>query len=110
MADTPAKPKPKIETSKWARERPKLNSAVEKRRALWSAVNAFVVKHGGWITSPADTATIRIEAPTSSPLPSLLADLGYSVQHVGQATRLTNKTGAASPWVVMDVVSITLPG
>ena len=123
MAESP-RPKPKIETSNWARERPKPDSGVERRRALWSAVNAFVVKHGGWITSPADTATIRIEAPTSSPLPSLLADLGYSVLHVATGTRLmpnattdtitAHSTGAPiirphPGWLPVDILEIKIP-
>ena len=64
MADSPAKPKLKVETSKWATaKRPKLILSVEKRQALWSAINAFV-RQPWWLDyEPCRTATIRIEVP-----------------------------------------------
>jgi hypothetical protein len=101
--------KPKIEPSKWAgpTRRPP-DAALEKRRALWDALNTFVTKHGRWITSPPGTQDLRIEIPERSDLPAKLTELGYRPLNMGQATRLTNKPGAKSPWIVVDVICITM--
>jgi hypothetical protein len=36
-------------------------------------------------------------------------ELGYRPLNMGQATRLTNKPGAKSPWIVVDVIALSLP-
>ena len=51
----------------------------------------------------------RIENPERLGLPAKPTALGYRPLNIGQATRLTNKPGAPSPWVVMDVIAISLP-
>jgi hypothetical protein len=52
---------------------------------------------------------LRIEIPERSDPPAKLTELGYRPLNMGQATWLTNKPGAPSPWVVMDVIAISLP-
>jgi hypothetical protein len=111
MADDTAakKPKPKVEPSKWARQKPQGDPIIEKRRKLWAAINDFVVANGGWIVSPPGTQNLRIEVPERSDLPAKLIDLGYRPLNIGQASRLAAKPGAITPWVVVDVIAISLP-
>jgi hypothetical protein len=78
-------------------------------RALWDALHAFVSKNGSGVVSPSGAQDLRIEIPERSDLPAKLNELGYRPLNMGQATRLTNKPGAPSPWVVMDVIAISLP-
>lgn len=107
--DTTAKPKPKLEPSKWAQQPARLDTGTEKRRQLWDAINVFVTKHGGWIVSPPGSVELRIEVPERSDLREKLTELGYRPLAIGQATRLTGKSSAPSPWVVVDVIAISLP-
>jgi hypothetical protein len=48
--------------------------------------------------------------PERSDLPAKRVDLGYRPINIGQASRLTAKPGAPSPWTVCDVIAINLPG
>jgi hypothetical protein len=91
-AKTDAKPKAKISFQKWATQPATDRSAaleLEKRQQLWTAMNDFVGANGGWITSPAGVMRMRIEAPTGSPLPNKLAELGYAVRACGCGQRVS---------------------
>ena len=112
MADTPAKPKAKTQggrPSKWAEARPQADPIAEKHRKLWKALHEFIKENSGFVVSPPGAQNLRIEVPERSPLPGKLIELGYRPLNIGQATRLTNKPSASSPWVVVDVIAISLP-
>jgi hypothetical protein len=97
------------EPSKWATRWPGSPDAMsERRRKLWQALHEFIRDNGGWVVSPPG-ADLRIEIPERSELPAKLTELGYRPLSIGQATRLTNKPGAPSPWVILDIIIISLP-
>lgn len=86
----------------------------------FEALNVFVRKHGGSITSPPGRV-LRIEAPKGSELPAKLRELKYVVVEHGSTTRIVGAApslgraaertyGAPSPFVECDVVEITLSG
>jgi hypothetical protein len=87
MADTAAAKKTRTSSSLWARTKPRNDPDTARRQQLWSAVNEYVGRHGGWITSPPGTQDVRIETPINSELPAKLSELGYRVLHVGTGTR-----------------------
>ena len=108
--DTPAKKPKSTLPNKWARQKPKADPVIETRRRLWEALHKFISDNGGWIVSPKHSTEIRIEVPEQSNLPGKLTDLGYRPLAIGQCTRLTPKAGSSLPWVVCDIITISLPG
>jgi hypothetical protein len=64
-------------------------SPISKRqRALWEALNSFIQRNGGWVTSQPDCSPIRFECPINYPLPTLLEGMGYTLAESGTAERL----------------------
>ncbi len=89
-------------------------------RLTWAALNAFVGRHGGWVTSPPGKL-LRIETMKGSALPSRLRELGYNVAERGSTTRVTGARASnpvterateatPSAFCEMDVIEITLSG
>ena len=110
MADAPAAKKPKrVEPSKWARERPKPDSMIEKRRALWNALNAFVMKSWRLDRLTAGNAKHQ-DRGAGAQRATGEADRTWlsSAQH-GASYAAHQRPGAVSSWVVVDVIAISLP-
>lgn len=81
------------------------NKVSAQRRELWHALNAFIISHGGAVTSVPEGRVLRVEIPKDSTLPIKLAELGYDPLQCGATTRITSKGFKA-----MDVIEISLPG
>jgi hypothetical protein len=60
----------------------------EKYKALWSALNAFIHRNGGWLVSLPYERCLRLEARQDSELPDKLYDLGYDLKLTGSNTRI----------------------
>jgi hypothetical protein len=61
---------------------------IDKRKAKFEAINAYVTKRCGWMTSIPGDAEMRFDALPDSNLPQELHDMGYSVIRVGQSQRI----------------------
>ena len=97
-----------------------INADKKKQQVeAFEALNTFVRKHGGSITSPPGRF-VRIECPVGSVLPARLAE-HYDVAHCGRVTRITGAPSvstkverlthaAPSAFTEMDVIEITLSG
>lgn len=59
-----------------------------RQRALWAALNAFITRHGGWVTSQRDMWPLQMGCPFTSGLPAELEALGYHVASCGAITRV----------------------
>lgn len=93
----------------------------EKRKQgeRWAALNEYIRKHGGFVTSPPGKI-LRIEVPKGSALPSKLQELGYIVAERGIVSRIIGTDyvkpsdelyGArASPFANYDVLEIRTDG
>jgi hypothetical protein len=91
-----------------------------KQSERWAALNEFVRRNGGAVTSTPNNKTLRIETPKGSALPSKLEELGYVVVSRGTVMRVTGVDrvsahdefyGArASPFCEMACFEITLSG
>jgi hypothetical protein len=55
-------------------------AAIIKQRELWSVLNLFVSRNGGWLVSAPSERPLRLEVPIYSELPDKLFDLGYALQ------------------------------
>ncbi len=60
----------------------------EKYKALWSGLNDFIHRNGGWLVSLPSEQWLRMEARQDSELPDKLYDLGYDLQPAGSNTRI----------------------
>jgi hypothetical protein len=60
----------------------------DKYKAIWSALNLFIARNGGYLISPPHAKRLLIEVPQYSELPDKLADLGYDLQPTGSNTRI----------------------
>jgi hypothetical protein len=92
-----------------------------KREAeAFAALNEFVRRRGGSITSPPGRY-VRIECPRGSELPTELAKLGFAVMACGSTTRVTGADYVSakmerlthttpSAFVECDLFEITLSG
>ena len=93
--------------SKWV-TRPSGEAAAKKiseeRRRLWGALNAYIGRRGGWVTSPMYVSPLRIEITADFELPDKLAEIGYAPVHRGQTTRVTSD-GIRN----VDLIEIDLP-
>jgi hypothetical protein len=70
-------------------EQIKLDIAVnEKRKQLWSALNLFIARNGGYLISPPHAKRLLVEVPQYSELPDKLLDLGYQLMPAGSNTRI----------------------
>ena len=99
------------------------NAGAEEKRKQnerWSALNSFIRKHGGSVTSLPGVKTLRVEVPKGSPLPAKLRELGYITVSHGVVTRITGTdtinpagarfVGVQSPFCEMDCLEIRLDG
>lgn len=55
-----------------------IKAAAEKHKKLWAAINQYVRRKGGWLTSAPGQRVLRIEIPQFSTLGDELHDLGYA--------------------------------
>jgi hypothetical protein len=92
----------------------------QRRAAQWQALNQFINRHGGTVTSPPGDKRLRIEAPRRSNLANELRAAGYVVIERGSTTRIISTVpvsrqaerdnGAPSPFTEVDVIEIQLGG
>jgi hypothetical protein len=83
--------KPKAAYIDWRNRPYATNAGTEEKRKQserWAALNAFIRKHGGAVTSPPGKL-LRIEVMKDSPLSEKLRELGYNVAQCGSVTRVT---------------------
>ena len=69
-----------------------VNAGTEEKRKQgqrWAALNEYVRRNGGAVTSVAGNKTLRVEVPKGSELPARLRELGYNVSERGTVTRVT---------------------
>ena len=76
-----------------------------QRMQLWHAIHSFCRHHGAAVVSLPGLKEVRIEMAPGSPLGAKLVDAGYDPIHHSTETRIS-----AGRFVVVDVISITLPG
>jgi hypothetical protein len=87
------------------------NAGSEEKRKQgerWAALNEFVRRNGGAVTSVPGNKTLRVEVgkDSSAKLTSELARLGYNVAQCGSVTRVT---GAPSISPKMERLTRTVP-
>jgi hypothetical protein len=121
MADAIQTKKPKSPYVDW-RNRPYAATAgtEEKRKQgeRWAALNEYVRRNGGAVTSVPGNKTLRVEVPKGSALPAKLTELGYNVSSHGTVTRVTGAPsisprdermfGTPSAFTECDVLEIRL--
>lgn len=108
MADSATKVDPKAHAQRQESYEQQIKSvtlAVEQRKELWAALNAYIRDNGCHVVSKPGDKYLRFEMPRGSSLPAKLIELGYSPRHLNTDTRL--QTGAFQP---VDIIEITLPG
>jgi hypothetical protein len=59
----------------------------ERQRLLWEALESYISRNGGWVTSVAYAPSIRFEVEPGSELPELLRDKGYALRDAGATER-----------------------
>jgi hypothetical protein len=123
MADVVQKAKPKSPYTDRLNPRYASNVTAEQKRReaeAFEALNTFIRKHNGWVTSPPGKV-LRVEAMAGSPLPAKLRELGYNVAERGSVTRVTGAPSISpkterltktvpSAFCEMDVLEIRLDG
>ena len=73
---------------KRASDMPRLRlTPIERRRALWEALEIYISKNGGWVTTMPGASPVRFEAEPGSTLPELLRSMGYELHDSGVAER-----------------------
>ena len=107
------------------RDKPRVaNAGTEEKRKQgerWAALNEYVRRNGGAVTSVPGNKTLRVEVPKDSLLPAKLAELGYNVSSHGSVTRVTGAQAVSpkveratrtvpSAFAEMDVLEIRLDG
>jgi hypothetical protein len=107
------------------RDKPRAaNAGTEEKRKQgerWAALNEYVRRNGGAVTSVPGAKTLRVEVPKGSALPSKLQELGYVVAERGTVTRITGAPSISpkterltrtvpSVFCEMDVLEIRLDG
>lgn len=68
----------------------KTKTISHRQRALWAALNNFIRRNGGWVTSQPDVWPLQMGCPFTSELPAELEALGYRVASCGSITRVTH--------------------
>jgi hypothetical protein len=61
---------------------------IDDRKEKFEALNIFVTRHGGWVTSVPGAMDVTIEVPETSELPGKLRDLGYLPVEIGRRERM----------------------
>jgi hypothetical protein len=61
---------------------------VETRKQRFNKINAYIIKHGGWLVSPPGDPEMRLQALPGSPLPAQLAAQGYIIERIGETQRI----------------------
>jgi hypothetical protein len=98
-------------------------NAEQKRRQAeaFEALNEFIRRHGGFVTTPPGDKTLRVEVPKGSVLPARLRELGFAIVERGSVTRVTGAQAISpkveratrtvpSAFCEMDVFEIRLDG
>ncbi|WP_316234241.1 hypothetical protein [Bradyrhizobium sp. SZCCHNR1098] len=62
--------------------------ALQSRKEKFAALNRFVTKAGGWVTSIPGDYLVTIECTEGSSLPEKLQDLGYRLREVDRRERM----------------------
>jgi hypothetical protein len=119
MVDAP-KTKTKDAWTSW-KNRPYAKGDDQKKKTAeaFEALNLFVRRHGGAVTSP-PSKILRIEVPKNSELPAKLTELGYIVAERGSVSRIIGTDyvkpsdelygSRASPFAEYDVLEIRTDG
>lgn len=124
MTDAIQKAKSKNPYIDWRNRPYASNPGAEQKRkeaAAFEALNEFVRRHGGFVTSPpGKTLRIEIAKDASAKLTNELTRLGYRVMACGTTTRIVGAqalshkaerlTGTPSAFAEMDVLEIRLDG
>ena len=81
------------------RDRPYATGDDKKRKQAeaFEALNTFVRKHNGWVTSPPGRV-LRIEVMKGSELATKLTELGYHVARCGTVSRTTGAPANLPRW------------
>jgi hypothetical protein len=61
---------------------------IADRKERFAALNAFVTKRNGWLTSIPGAADMAMECLPGSTLPVALRNLGYDVEPTGEGERI----------------------
>jgi hypothetical protein len=103
-----------MEQSKQAKEAVEAVEAVGPRerrkcREVFESLNAAISGAGGWIVSVPGDRHVRFQTVKGSPIPDVLAEMGYVVRRVGTAERLigsavTNNIRNAKGDIVLTTV------
>lgn len=122
MADTSQIKKTKGDGVSWKNKPYATNPGAEEKRKQgerWHALNEFVRRSGGAVTSPPGK-TLQVEVPKGSPLPAKLVELGYNVAERGTVTRIVGADsvrrsdekflGTPSPFAEYSVFEIRTDG
>ena len=91
--------KPKTAYIDWRNHPHAANAGTEEKRKQgerWAALNEYVRRNGGAVTSVPGNKTLRVEVPKGSELPAKLTELGYNVSSHGSVTRVTGVTAPIS--------------
>jgi hypothetical protein len=73
------------------------------RKEKFAAINGYITKAGGWMTSIPGDHEMRFEALPNSGLPAALRDLGYVVEQTGETQRIL-------PHAIMENLTTTSSG
>jgi hypothetical protein len=79
-------------------------AATENRKLLWQALNQFISRNGGYLTSPPHAKPLLVEVPQYSELPDKLADLGYQLAAGSNTTRIIG-----GKFVPVTCYNLTIP-
>jgi hypothetical protein len=113
MADHPTDVRAKYKAQYFDRlnppDRSEINKKVsEKQRRLWEALSEYITANGGTVVSIPFLKNLRVEVSPGSPLPSKLAEFGYSVRHAGTGTRLSPGNTPEEIFQSVEIVEVTL--
>jgi hypothetical protein len=62
--------------------------AIRKRQELLGVLSHFVRGNGGWVTSPPNGSSLRIEVPPDGEVADLLAEKGFDLRPLGSGSRI----------------------
>ena len=61
---------------------------IEKLKSMFDAMNAFISRNNGWVTSVRGNPEMRFDALPDSALPDELRRRGYVVTEIGEGERI----------------------
>jgi hypothetical protein len=65
-------------------------AAIEKQRQIWKALNEFIRRRGGHLTSTEHARPLIVQIPQFSELADELYNLGYDLTPAGSSTWIEN--------------------